>query len=148
VHLFPSSSSLLPISPRISVGLGRCIKGALVIRYQKSNDSILGLALGRCDRLRVRVQRQPRRGMPKQILLNLISVPRDRRIPEYEPNSGLCRIDILQRSGNSVNPAHTPSCYSAPCGIVRPGSHQQPWKPRAIAGRSRFKLASTLFTGT
>jgi hypothetical protein len=50
---------------------GRCIQGALIIRYQKSNDSVLGLALGRRDRLRVRVQRQPRRGMPKQILLNL-----------------------------------------------------------------------------
>jgi PAS domain S-box-containing protein len=66
-----SSSSLLPISPRISVCSGRCIQGALIIRYQKSNDSVLGLALGRRDRLRVRVQRQPRRGMPKQILLNL-----------------------------------------------------------------------------
>jgi len=37
---------------------GRCIQGALIIRYQKSNDSVLGLALGRRDRLRVRVQRQ------------------------------------------------------------------------------------------
>src|SRR2546422_5164534 len=40
-------------------------------RSSDLNDSVLGLALGRCDRLRVRVQRQPRRGMPKRILLNL-----------------------------------------------------------------------------
>src|SRR5438445_9543298 len=71
VHLFPSISSLLPIGLEISTCSGRCSQGARIIRNQKSNDCLLGLALGRRYRLRVRVQRQPRRGMPKKILLNL-----------------------------------------------------------------------------
>ena len=71
VHLFPSISSLLPIGLKISTCSGRCSQGARIIRNQKSNDCLLGLALGRRDRLRVSVQRQPRRGMPEQILLNL-----------------------------------------------------------------------------
>jgi hypothetical protein len=44
---------------------------ALIIRNQKSDDCVLGLALGGRDTLRVSVQRQPRGGKPKQILLNL-----------------------------------------------------------------------------
>jgi hypothetical protein len=60
VHLFPSISSLLPIGPKISTCSGRCSQGARIIPNQKSNDSLLGLALGRRDRLRVSVQRQPR----------------------------------------------------------------------------------------
>ena len=35
------------------------------------------------------------------------------------PNPRLCRIEMLKRSGNSVNPADAPSPYSASCGIVR-----------------------------
>jgi hypothetical protein len=35
------------------------------------------------------------------------------------PNPRLCRIEVLKRSGNCVNPVDPPSCNSAPCGIVR-----------------------------
>jgi hypothetical protein len=51
---------------------GRCIQGALIIRYQKSNDSVLGASrlAGVTDCVYVSSV-QPRRGMPKQILLNL-----------------------------------------------------------------------------
>jgi len=57
---------------------GRCSQGALIIRNQKSNDCILGRTLGRRDGLRVRVQRQPRRGMPEQIVPTEYAIRRER----------------------------------------------------------------------
>jgi hypothetical protein len=61
VHLFPFLSSLLPISAKISTCSGRCNQGARIIRNQEPNDCILGLTLGRRDRLRVRVHGRQRR---------------------------------------------------------------------------------------
>jgi hypothetical protein len=60
VHLFPS---LLPTSAKISTCSGRCSRGALIIGNQESNDCVLGLALGRRDRLRVSVHGRQRRGI-------------------------------------------------------------------------------------
>lgn len=51
------------------------------------------------------------------------------------PNPGICRIEILKRSGNSVNPADAPSCYWAPCGIVRSASQAMEEAQHLPSGR-------------
>jgi hypothetical protein len=51
------------------------------------------------------------------------------------PNPRLCRIEILKRSGNSVNPADAPSCYSAPRGIVRCASQSMEEAQHLPSGR-------------
>lgn len=47
------------------------------------------------------------------------------------PNPRLCRIDVLKPSGNCANPADSPSCHSAPCGIVRCASQESQRSPSA-----------------
>src|SRR5580692_1684833 len=59
------------------------------------------------------------------------------------PNPRLCRIEVLKRSGNCVNPADPPLCHSAPCGIVRCASQES---QRSPSGRLRppFPLVSVI----